>query len=168
MDIENIIWLLIVGGAVVVSFVQNYNKEKKKDNKRVVGKPNANQTIPKPQTVTSSSESANKPVARPFEKKNTPKQTITVSNNKDIKPKDKDISEASAHLDTLEYDLYNNSNTNNSKFSEGILDAKEFDYTSLLEDDVAENQNNNINSVFKTKDELKKAVLYSVILERKY
>ncbi len=69
-------------------------------------------------------------------------------------------------IDSLEYHTINN-NYQASKTSD-YISKYNTQFDEINEASADESHTSSINSVFKTEDELRKAVLYSIILERKF
>jgi len=140
---EDIIIFAVIAISIVANIVSNYKKEAKKNAKRVIGQP---APVSAPTTSTQQKvKSAQK------KKKSAPAETIF--SLEDIHAEGKQEIKRTHDTDSI-YEL---------------ADAKEADYSQDT-DNLEKNpyQLNKVETALNNKDELKKAIIYSVILERKF
>lgn len=145
---EDILIFAIIAISIVANVISNFRKEAKK---------NANRTIGQPVKTTSTStqqKGQSQSVKKTYKK---PEESLeSIFSLEEIAPKEEDYTKKKAvKLPVNEID-----------------DISEADYTiSSIENEIAEedkNTSSSINEIFKTKDDFKKAILYSTILERKF
>lgn len=145
---EDILIFAIIAISIVANVVSNFRKEAKK---------NANRTFGQPVKTTSTTTQQTKQPQNVKKTYKKPTESLeSIFSLEEIAPKEEDYTKKQAiKLPVNE-----------------IEDISEADYTiSSIENEIGEeNQNtsNTINEIFKTKDDFKKAILYSTILERKF
>lgn len=142
---EDIIFFIVVAISIAASAISNYNKEAKKNAKRVVGKP---------VSATQASTAASSQQA-----KTVPTIKKTVKAIKSSTPFQDFRAEGQQAINSKDYLTENE-----------IVDEKEFDYDASLEDNKKNTsyETKNVDDIFDSKNDLKKAIIYSTILERKF
>jgi len=168
MSIEDIIVFGIVIISIIGNVIKNFLKESKKDNKRVVGKP------------TTSPVNTNYTDQKPLFSKPS-KKTVTEVKKPATKQYQKPVYQSLETLESLEtfgpvestiakkYDMSSEPFDDISKFD--ISDMEEIeDYTSPIDTDEKEKPSvkKKTYTLFENESELRKAILYAAILERKY
>ena len=164
---EEYIIYLVIAGSIVANIYSNYKKQQKKDSKRVIGKP--------AQNVPSTSA---KPATQAQPKRKTAAATVKPKQPQKIKSEiessiEKYLSEnpgTSMEYTSLESTIGNYSSIGDVAISS--INAEGFDdETEPIEKDGIKDEQavvRKAHSLFETKDDLKKAILYTAILERKY
>lgn len=137
---EDIIFFLIVAISIVASVVSNYNKEAKKNAKRVVGQPAS-----KPVTTTASQQKI---------------KTLTSQKRRPTKP----------ILSLDEFQAEGERALKPSDYINDIDELKEFDYNEeARNNDISNDKSAALSErIIESKDDFKRAIIYSTILERKF
>jgi len=175
MSIEDIIILGVVIVSIIGNVIKNFLKESKKADKRVVGQPAPANPQSKPvQPKPLFSKPANKPIRKKEER--TIIEPVVKPRYETLETLEPwDNNESLEEYIRRKYDVKNDSSEDMSIYStieqEDISDLEEIsdDASFVTQSETKKTTTRKkINSLFETKEDLKKAILYSAILERKY
>lgn len=160
---EDVIFYLIVAGAVIVNIVRNYQKVSKENKNRDMSKP---VSVPRKETQKTSFPKASKrteiPETSPGQESR--KRRESVSSKPNIQPAIPSFNynyESLESLDSLEtIDIRNEEqNTNIRNY---VMDE------SILENEDSIKENSSIDLQLSTQEDLKRAFVHSLVFERKY
>ena len=146
---EDLIFYGIVIVSIIVSIVKNFQEQKKKDSGRVIGKPaTPSATEVQPASATPQRQIQNKPER-------------TTNNSQSV---------IESAIDRINREGGNYTSLESSVGNTGLSDEerKAFQMSEEIGAESKTEDQFQLHSIFETKDDLKKAILYTAILERKY
>ncbi|WP_163265031.1 hypothetical protein [Dysgonomonas sp. 216] len=155
---EDIIFYIVVIISIVASIINNFREQGKKNAKRDISKPvQEPQSTPLPEQQT-----YNTPQKQEVADKK--KKVATAVVNKEDSIIEEALKRANAQYSTLE-------SINNTESSVSEEEYKAYKDHSESDNEISDNHNTKhkqLSDLFKTSDDLKKAIIYNAILDRKY
>lgn len=179
---EDFIVYGIVIVSIIISIVRNFTQESKKDATRDIGKKPSNiptqpQSVPtpfskpKPATVVKPQSVSNQSTAKEeYEQQAARKEYKQVETLEDPDFFDKYTQAVSKYSQSdIDRILKENASGEDNIYNDKSSEIKEHNYTEqAIDKENSNSQNNILETLFKTKDEQKKAVIYASIFDRKY
>jgi len=173
ISMEDLIFYAVVIISVIVSVVNKFLEQKKEDSKRVIGKP---ENQPKPEVQESEPPT---PFSKPA---NKTKKTVIPTTDTDIDysapNKNKSAIEMALENANKSGTMYSYTSLESSIGNSGISEEERKAFQITDDDNVIEMEQDDKKKsgqiekkrhpLFDSKDDLKKAILYTAILEKKY